>query len=275
MDVDRLALDRPLVGEDLHAVDQLDDAVGLVADQPGQRAVLVADRGFEQLRRAADAGERILDLVRQHGGEPGDRARRAAMGELAVDLVGHRALLEHDDHAAPALEHRRGVDVDDALAAVPRRADIDAVLVDRRAALAHLVDQRQERAAEGHEIGERMAAEHVGRGLEEALGRGVRFAGSLPVAVDERATGCGSASRSAPDSASPALVPAPSGVDASCGLPAPRFGERLRRSAAGRSPAALSVSIAVRRGGRDRQRDRSRYQPRCLRAQRGRRACSP
>ena len=31
MDVDRIAVDRPLVGKDLHAVDQRDDAVGLVA----------------------------------------------------------------------------------------------------------------------------------------------------------------------------------------------------------------------------------------------------
>ncbi len=44
VDVDRLALDRPLVGEHLHAVDQLHDAVGLVADEPRQGAVLVVDR---------------------------------------------------------------------------------------------------------------------------------------------------------------------------------------------------------------------------------------
>ena len=33
MNVDRLAFDRPLVGEDLHAVDQLHDAVGFIADE--------------------------------------------------------------------------------------------------------------------------------------------------------------------------------------------------------------------------------------------------
>ena len=173
VDVDRLALDRPLVGEHLHAVDQLHDAVGLVADQPGERAVVVVDAGFEQLGGAADAGQRVLDLVGEHRGEAGDGARGAAMGELAVDLVGHRALLQHDDDAARLFEAGRGVDVDDALGAVARRADVDAVFVDRRAALAHLLDQRQQRAAEGHEIGERVPAEHVGRGLEEGLGRRV------------------------------------------------------------------------------------------------------
>ena len=57
MDVDRLALDRPLVGEDFHAVDQFHDAVGFVANQPRQRAVVVVRRLLEQLRRAADAGQ--------------------------------------------------------------------------------------------------------------------------------------------------------------------------------------------------------------------------
>src|SRR6202044_2028143 len=33
VDVDRFALDRPLVGEHFHAIDQLHDAVGLVANQ--------------------------------------------------------------------------------------------------------------------------------------------------------------------------------------------------------------------------------------------------
>ena len=55
MDVDRLALDRALVGEHLHAVDQLHDAVGLIADQARERAVVVGRGLLEQLRGAADA----------------------------------------------------------------------------------------------------------------------------------------------------------------------------------------------------------------------------
>ena len=66
VDVDRLALGRALVGEDLHAVDEADDAVGLVADEARQRAVVLVGVGFEKLRRAANAGERVLDLMRQH-----------------------------------------------------------------------------------------------------------------------------------------------------------------------------------------------------------------
>ncbi len=39
VDVDRRALDRPPIGEHLHAVDQRADAIGLVADQPRQLAI--------------------------------------------------------------------------------------------------------------------------------------------------------------------------------------------------------------------------------------------
>ena len=39
MDVDRTARHRAVVAEHFHAVDQGDDAVGLVADQPRQHAV--------------------------------------------------------------------------------------------------------------------------------------------------------------------------------------------------------------------------------------------
>ena len=146
-----IAVDRPLVGKDLHAVDQRDDAVGLVGDEPGQRAVLVAQPALQQLRGAADAGQRVLDLMRQHRRQAGDRARGAAMRHLAVDLVGHRAFLEHHDDRAGKLRHRRDIEVDDLLDADARRGNVDAILVDRRLPLAHLIDQRQQRAAERHE----------------------------------------------------------------------------------------------------------------------------
>ena len=52
-----------------------------------------------------------------------------------------------------------------------RRADVDAVLGDRSAAVAHLLDQAEDRAAEGQEIAEIVAREHRRRVLEEDLGR--------------------------------------------------------------------------------------------------------
>ena len=77
-------------------------------------------------------GQRILDLVREHRGERGHRARGAAMGELAVHLVGHGALLQHDDDVARPLRHGRDMQIDDAITRQSRRAEIDLVFVDRR-----------------------------------------------------------------------------------------------------------------------------------------------
>jgi hypothetical protein len=133
VDVDGFALDRPLVGEHFHAVDELHDAVGFVADQPRQGAIVVGGRLFEQLGRATDAGERVFDLVCEHGRQRDDRAGGPAMGELAVHLVGDRALLQHDDHVIRPLRQRRHIKVDQALAGIARRTEIDLVLVDRRA----------------------------------------------------------------------------------------------------------------------------------------------
>mgnify|MGYP003694034777 CR=1 FL=1 len=55
MNVDRLAVNRPLVRKDFHAIDELHDPVCLIADQLGERPVLVARRLLKQLRRAANA----------------------------------------------------------------------------------------------------------------------------------------------------------------------------------------------------------------------------
>ena len=158
VDVDRLALDRPLVGEHLHAIDQLHDAVGLVANQPCQRAVVVLDRLLEQLRRAANARQRILDLVREHGGERDHRARGAAMRELAIHLVGDAALLQHHHHEIRPLRQRRDMQIHRAVAGIARRAEIHLVLVDRRAACPNLFDQGEQGTAERNEVAQQVAA---------------------------------------------------------------------------------------------------------------------
>ena len=85
------ALGRRVVGEGLHAVDQPADAVGLVDDQLGQRRVLGLGAGLQQLGRAADAGQRVLDLVRQHAAQADDRAQAAGrLGPAALDAQAGR-----------------------------------------------------------------------------------------------------------------------------------------------------------------------------------------
>ena len=56
VDVDGLARDRTGVAEGLHAVDELDDPVGLLADQPRERAVSIFRRHFKKLRCAPNTG---------------------------------------------------------------------------------------------------------------------------------------------------------------------------------------------------------------------------
>ena len=96
-----------------------------------QRAVVVARRLLEQLRRAANAGQRILDLMRQHGGKRDHRARRAAMRQLPVHLVGDGALLQHDHDVIRIFRHRPDVEIDQPLARIARRGEVDLVFVHR------------------------------------------------------------------------------------------------------------------------------------------------
>jgi hypothetical protein len=159
VNVDRLALDRPLVGEHLHAVDELYDAVGLVADKARKSAVVVLDRLFEKLCGAANARQRVLDLVGEHRRKRNHRARRSAMRELAIHLFSDGALLEHHHDVVRPFGQRRNMQVDDAVAGIARRAEIDLVLVDRGTAGAHLIDEGEERTAERHEIVQQMAPE--------------------------------------------------------------------------------------------------------------------
>ena len=170
VDVDRVALHRAFVGEDLHAVDQLHDTIRLVADQSGEGAIVVVGRLFEELSGAANAGERVLDLVSEHRREAGHRAGGAAMGELAVDLLRHGALLEHHHDVGGAVGHWGGVDVDDSVAGQAGALEIDAIFAHGSAALADLIEKLQQRRAEGDEIVDLLAPHEADAGLEEVLG---------------------------------------------------------------------------------------------------------
>ena len=263
MDVDRYAVDRPLVGEHLHAVDQGDDAVCLLGDQPGQRAILVGDGAFEQLRGTAYPRQRVLDLVRQHRREASDGARRAAMRHLAVDLVGHRALLEHDDHRIRDLGDRRNVDVDDLVLANTRRGDVDAVFVVGRTPFADLLDEGEKRAAERHEAGERVAGQDGGARTEEVLGLGIGEGDAIVRAHHDD----GMADRVEDDLRRVAERRCTRGrVHAaflSLNWPASRSAAPIIAMTASGS---VDVRAALRRSGPQSGAWRSRYQPRCLRA---------
>src|SRR6185312_2270688 len=175
VDVDGLAFDRPVVAKNLNAINEIDDAINLLAHQAREGQLFGGDRLFEQLSGATDAREGVLDLVRQHRGETRHRPRRTPADELAVDLVGHRALLKKQGDTGIYVGNRAREDVDDAIVrgvAEADGADMDAVFGHRRAALAHRLRQADNGRTEGDDIVQALPAEHAERGAEEPL-RGV------------------------------------------------------------------------------------------------------
>ena len=95
------------------------------------------------------------------------------MGELAVHLVGDGALLQHDDDVVRPLGNRRDMQVDQVLAGIARRAEVYLVLIDRGAARTHLIDQREQRAAERHQFAQHMAPQQRQGGVKKRLRRGI------------------------------------------------------------------------------------------------------
>ncbi len=169
VDVDRGARQRHRIAERFHAIDQPADAVGFVADQLGERAVGGRHRFFQKLRRAADARERILDLMRQHRGHAAHRARRAAIQQLAVDALGEAAFLQQKDDRAFGLGRERQRHIGEPLAEA-RGRQIDIALGDRGAALARLLHELEQRTAEGNQIGELLPQQEPEAHGEELLG---------------------------------------------------------------------------------------------------------
>ena len=133
------------------------DAVRLVADQFGEFAVGGADRGLQQLRGAADAGQRVFHLMRQDRRHAGHAARRAAECQLAVQRTGRRGVLHHQQHRAGLLRQRRALH-GDARLVQPRALQRHVVVGDRRLGLPDLLDQREQRVVRWHQVAQPDAA---------------------------------------------------------------------------------------------------------------------
>ncbi len=106
------------------------------------------------------------------------------MRELAVHLIGDRALLQHHHDLTRLLRHRRDVQIDDAFTRHARRREINLVLVDRGTTTPHLVDQRQQRAAEWNHIPQGVAPQQQHGAFKEGFGRHVGI-GNLAVHSDD------------------------------------------------------------------------------------------
>ena len=150
MDVHRGSGDR-LFPERLHPVHQVADAVGLVADQFGQFPVGRPDAGFQQLRGAADARQRVFHFMRQDGRHAGDAAGGAAKRQLAIQRPSGRGILHHQEHGTGFLRQRRTLHGDAALVQ-PRTFEVKVVVGDRRFGAAHLLDQQKQRIVRRQQI---------------------------------------------------------------------------------------------------------------------------
>ena len=144
------ALDRTLVGKDLHPIDQGDDPIGLVADQPRQGAILGRAALFEQLGGAAYSRQRIFHLMGEDGGHGGHRPCRIAVAQLMADLERDGLFVQRDDHPAIHLDQRRNLNVHCPVAGA-RAVENHAVFGDIGRLGAGLFDQ-------GEQAGNRAAA---------------------------------------------------------------------------------------------------------------------
>ncbi len=115
MDIDGAEIDRPLVGEHLHPVDQRDDAVDLLADEMGQAAPGLVQPRLQELGSTAHAGKRVLHLMGQSGGQRPHGAGGAAAGQRLVQPAGEGALLQSQRQPALAIGERRHIDGDEAV----------------------------------------------------------------------------------------------------------------------------------------------------------------
>ena len=249
VDVQGPALRRAQVAEGLDAVDELADPRRLGLDQPGQLAVGVAEPHLQQLRRPGDPRERVPDLVRKHRRHAGHRARRRAVAEAAVHLVGHALRMHQDQDLAVGVVQRRGVHVLQ-LRRLLAPADHQVVLRHRDAVAPRLPDHVEQRAVVADELAERPPGDLPQRHAAEALGGRVGgYDGVLGVDHQRRIGDR-----------------APQRLEAAAAHAAIASGRSPRPRASASSTASGSVSAISRARSGPEPATPSRYQPRCLRA---------
>ena len=107
------------------------------------------------------------------------------MRQLPLDHLRHAALLQHQEHVARLFRQRSAVDIDELRAGEARRRDLDAVLVDRRTRGLHLLDEAEQRTAEGDDLRNAAAHQSPSAHRVERLRGGIREYDRLIVGDDE------------------------------------------------------------------------------------------
>ena len=137
-------MNRALVPEHLHAVDEIADAVRLFGDEVSERPVFLGGARLQELRGASNARKRIFDFVGQHCRHRGNRTGGAAVRKLTLDHGGHAALLHHDKNVIQILGEERGENIDRPIRDF-RRSEIDFVFIEGSARDPDLIRERRER----------------------------------------------------------------------------------------------------------------------------------
>ena len=115
MDVHRREPHATALGEDHQVVHQRDDSVHLTHDEVRRgTGAVVAGARRDELRRAADAAERVLHLVRDTRGDLTEGREPLALGHPLGQCPLDRAVAQRDHYAAAAavvLDQRRRGDI--------------------------------------------------------------------------------------------------------------------------------------------------------------------
>ncbi len=105
-------VDRPPVGgaqiaELFDLFQKIDDPAGFLQDHVGQLPILLAKRHRQQLGRAGDAGQRVLDLVGQHVGQPDRRAGSRLWAQCTAKATLDLARMQQHQHGPGTIVAQR------------------------------------------------------------------------------------------------------------------------------------------------------------------------
>jgi hypothetical protein len=156
VDIDRRTIERALIGEHFHAVDEGDDTIHLFADEAGEIASRLVQPRLQKLSRAPHARKRVFHFMSQDSGQCSHGARGIAAANRFVQPAGDGALLQRDGNPTCPFGQRRQVDGDHSPA--ERGAFENHFAVGNAGALGtRLIDEREQRTIGRDELGQRPA----------------------------------------------------------------------------------------------------------------------
>ena len=107
MNVDGRTRQRHRIAKRFHAIDQISNAICLVANQLDQFPVASGSALLQELSGSSNPCERILDFMRHYGAHAAHRACSPTVEQLAVNTLGQGSFLQKYDHRTLGLGGKR------------------------------------------------------------------------------------------------------------------------------------------------------------------------